>query len=987
VAEETLEIRIRAIQDGVAASMNQTRAAVNGLAQSVQNAGGVMDPAARRMRYLNQAAKDLGRNMIIAGAAIGGALGLAVKSWTDMSMELGSFQAVSGATSGQMKLLQNEAMRLGEKFGMSSVEVVGAATALQKAGVSTADILGGALSGALSIAASDAMSLADAAEIASIAMTQFGLAGKDVPHVADLLATGAAEAVGDVKDLGWALRQSGLVANMFGLSIEDTIGTLSAFAAQGLIGSDAGTSFKSMLLALASPSKIAQRELDRLGISMYDSRGKFIGITGVAGQLQDKMVGLDEKTRNASMSIIFGQDAIRSATALYKLGAAGLEGWIQKVDQAGKAEEMATKRLNNLGGDFKKLQATFQNTLISMGQSADGFLRPVVQAVTDALRWFRSLDEGSKGMIMTFAAVAGGGLLLAGSLLSLVPRIADTIQAFRTLNTAHPGLVSGLGKVGIAAGVVAGAFLLLKGIGMIFTQNQTKSVEDMTQALIKLRNTKDVVALDEMFRGWSKLGNLAPVSSEVDTLAEAVGHLISKSGDGFEQFSHAADGLRQSLSLPKSELGQLKDRFEALDNSMSSLVTGGRLDTAALGFNKVADAFEKNGKSAKDALESLPGYRDALQQVANAAEVDLTQEELLDFARGKIPPRLAAAQAAHEGAAKAQEAAAQASQTEIDKLAELGVQIDGRISDLDRFIDALFRTSDAMLGQRDASRKYLDAIDRVTESVQKNGATLDTNTKAGRENEAAYDAMAAAGVNQIKAMAKNGASQDQLQGKLRGTYEDLIAAAGQFGVTGGEAEALARKVLGIPDGVSIDSWMSDYAIKVAQATQAELDRINGKRVQTYIDIVTTRTENIITRSQQADEPGVSRFGLASGGEVVNYLAAGGRPRYLTMVPRGTDKIPAMLTPGEHVWAKQDVDAAGGQGAMYAMRAAVRSGRAYADALAGRSSTTYGGGAQGPAQFTGNLYLESGELLGVVRGVAEQVLDDADRDMARRRFGG
>ena len=59
-------------------------------------------------------------------------------------------------------------------------------------------------------------------------MTQFGLSGKDIPHVADLLAAGAGKAMGGVDDLGVALKQGGLVASQFGLSIEETVGGLSA---------------------------------------------------------------------------------------------------------------------------------------------------------------------------------------------------------------------------------------------------------------------------------------------------------------------------------------------------------------------------------------------------------------------------------------------------------------------------------------------------------------------------------------------------------------------------------------------------------------------------------------------------------------------------------------------------------------------------------------------------------------------------------------
>jgi TP901 family phage tail tape measure protein len=70
-----------------------------------------------------------------------------------------------------------------------------------------------------------------------------------------------------VSDFGMALKQSGLVAAQMGVSLEETTGTLAAFASAGLLGSDAGTSLKTMLLRLANPSKEAAEAMEQFGIS------------------------------------------------------------------------------------------------------------------------------------------------------------------------------------------------------------------------------------------------------------------------------------------------------------------------------------------------------------------------------------------------------------------------------------------------------------------------------------------------------------------------------------------------------------------------------------------------------------------------------------------------------------------------------------------------------------------------------------------------
>ena len=150
---------------------------------------------------------------------------------------------------------------------------------MAKAGLSARDILAGGLTGALDLAAAGGLGVAEAAGIAATTLQQFQLDGEEATHVADLLAAGAGKAMGDVTDLGTALDQAGLVASQFGLSVDETVGTLSAFASAGMLGSDAGTSMRTMLLRLANPTKEVADLMSSLGISAYDTPVSYTHLT------------------------------------------------------------------------------------------------------------------------------------------------------------------------------------------------------------------------------------------------------------------------------------------------------------------------------------------------------------------------------------------------------------------------------------------------------------------------------------------------------------------------------------------------------------------------------------------------------------------------------------------------------------------------------------------------------------------------------------
>lgn len=232
---------------------------------------------------------ELSTSVGIVGAALTGVAALAVGQFVQFDKSMSAVAAATHESAANMNLLRDASLDAGKRTVFTASEAAGAVEELAKAGISTTDILNGGLNGALDLAAAGAMDVAEAAGYTSVALAQFKLDGDKATHVADLLAAGAGKALGEVSDLGMALKQGGQVAASTGLSIEETTAALSAFASAGLIGSDAGTSFKAMLQRLTPQSDEAKRAMDDLGISAYDSQGNFIGLAEFAGNLQEAL--------------------------------------------------------------------------------------------------------------------------------------------------------------------------------------------------------------------------------------------------------------------------------------------------------------------------------------------------------------------------------------------------------------------------------------------------------------------------------------------------------------------------------------------------------------------------------------------------------------------------------------------------------------------------------------------------------------------------
>jgi TP901 family phage tail tape measure protein len=341
MALRTIGVRLTAEIANYVSNMRKAEQTTRSFGQSLSQRA-----AAGKLDEVSSAAGKMG-----LGVAAG--FFYAVKSAADFDKQMSAVSAATHANVQTMGQLRAAALQAGKDTQYSATEAAKGVTELGKAGVTSADILGGGLKGALALAAAGQMDVGAAAETAASAMNQFKLTGAQIPHIADLLAAGAGKAQGSVADMSAALNQAGLIASQTGLTIEDTTGTLAAFASAGLTGSDAGTSFKTMLQQLQAPSSKSKELMDQLGISAYDAQGQFVGITGLAGQLKDKLSKLTPELRANALAQIFGSDATRAASVLYEQGAVGIQKWIDKTNDAGYAASTAAKLTDNLSGDME----------------------------------------------------------------------------------------------------------------------------------------------------------------------------------------------------------------------------------------------------------------------------------------------------------------------------------------------------------------------------------------------------------------------------------------------------------------------------------------------------------------------------------------------------------------------------------------------------------------------------------------------------------
>jgi TP901 family phage tail tape measure protein len=487
---------------------------------------------------------------VAAAAVVALAFRSLVTATSDYSAALAGVRAATRGSTEEMDQFAMAADLAAKQYGKTNAEALQGIEALAKAGVSTADILGGGLDGAMALAAAGEMDVGAAAEAAAGLMTQFGKTGADVTHIADLLAAAAGNAQGEVSDFTMAFKQVGLVASKTGLSIEDTTGTLAAFASNSLLGSDAGTSLKTMLAALTPVSAEAGALMKKLGFAAYDAQGNFVGISDVAEQLKTKLGGLTEAEKSEYLQTLFGNDGKRAAIVLMEQGGKGIDDWIGKVNDQGFAAETARIKMDSLDGDLKKLDASTKNVAASLGDAATPAMRGMAQVATTVLNAISALPGPVKTAIITIAGLAGGLIAFAAA----GPAVIGVIKGIGL------AVATSLGPVGLIASAIG-----ILAVGLTTAAVSAGAFENSTDRLI--RNSNDLVAATK------------------------------KSNDEFTKIVGPTNDATRAQKLSADQIDQLKKLYPELTRTMD-------LNKATIG--QVTEAQKKlNAERNKDALSAI----------------------------------------------------------------------------------------------------------------------------------------------------------------------------------------------------------------------------------------------------------------------------------------------------------------------------------------------------------------------------------------------
>lgn len=763
--------------------------------------------------------------LITTGVAAAGvaatALGVAaIKMAADFDASMSTVQANTGASADEMAQLRQAAIDAGADTIYSATESADAINELGKAGLSTSDILSGGLSGALNLAASDGMEVGQAAEYMSSAMAQFNLTGADATHIADLLAAGAGEALGNVSDFGEALNNVGSTANKFGLSIDTTVGTLAAFAHQGIIGAEAGTQLRSVLLALTNQTEKQRKATEEYGITLYDAQGNFVGMSSLAGQLKEKLGGLTQEQRNSAMATMFGSYAIQGANVLYAEGASGIDEWTKKVSQSGYAADLAAKKNDNLKGDLENLSGSFESLMISLGEGGQGPLRSLVQTLDTLVDAFSQLPAPVQQGIVLMTALAGGFTALHSAMGPLNASSSQTARNF--------GLMLDPFQRGITA-----IPLLKEGVIQLGTSMLGTSTNAGTLA-------------NGLTRGQTAMNGMKSIGSGLfAALGGPWGIALTVAGALLVGFAQSAQDAKANIKEFSSAINQSGNAVETLIKKIASGEDKTRDfgDKFATGLGSLGEALDKAGIEYSTFAKAVNGSKEAQklfnEQMKNAENnMSIMQTDSIRDSYNKLSDQVSKAKEqvskTNTEVAKAKDSgdtAAEGTNNYADSADNATTSAEDLSDAIDDLVKGFLSLPGVQLSADQAVTQFNQGILDLNESIAKNGRVLDDNGNAlaGYESQA-YDSQSA--LQGLASTAQSTAQKIIEEGQAHG---DAAAATQQAG------DILERARQAYIDNATAAGMSADAA--AAQADRYGLARSEADNLRQSIEDMNSTAAN------------------------------------------------------------------------------------------------------------------------------------------------
>ena len=375
-------------------------------------------------------------------AGIGAIAGSSLTAFADLEDQVRRNKAIMGATAAEENMLMAQTRELGRSTRFTAQEVAQAQMYQAMAGMKTNEVLE-MTPKLLKLSIASGEDLASTSDILTDNLTAFGLKLQDADHFMDVMAATANNTNTSIAGLGEAYKYVASTSRSFE-SMEEVNIILGTLANNSIKGGQAGRLLGGIYTRLAKATPDMEKAMKKVGISLYDNKGKFKGLRKIVDEMKPVLARMTEEQRNYFLATIAGTEGMRVFSVLLGTTKEDMEKTENAIKNANGATDKFTKEMS---GDTKDKIAQFKSAVedlrISIGEGLAPTAVDFINKFTDKMA-----ELNSKGTFNTENVEA-----YFNRIFSLT---AEAIKGFAALKVAAmaENIFPGAGKY-IAGGYLA----------------------------------------------------------------------------------------------------------------------------------------------------------------------------------------------------------------------------------------------------------------------------------------------------------------------------------------------------------------------------------------------------------------------------------------------------------------------------------------------------------------------------------------------------
>lgn len=487
----------------------------------------------RDIQRIGDGFSSVGESMLPIAAgitAIGAAGG---RAFIDFDSIITGAAAKAGATAEEMEMMRQKASQFGADFPISATQAAEGMDRLAAAGYDANQVIG-VMPSVITAAVASGEDLATTSDVVSNALNIWNLKQGDIAQnamrVADVVQMAANKSSASVADFGVILQEAGTPANTLGISIEQLSTAVAILKNTGSDASKIGNALSATFSNLSAPTKPAAEALDKLGVTVKDAKGNFLGLQPIIEQMRKGMAGLANTERIALAKSIAGQDYYSQLLSL--------------IDTTPEAYQAMQDAMDNATGSsqaqFEVMKGTLKNSIDGMLGSLESLainfgsvLTPQIKMVTDNIGnladLINTLSPETKlliGNILMWTVAFTGFMLATGKVISIgggivklygdIGRAAmggsiqnkalqfavlNTVNAYRTLRTTLIAVKSAMTLETVAIATASGLGKISNAIKTVVTVSRAFIFSPLGIALMAIAGIALLI-----YQNWETVG-------------------------------------------------------------------------------------------------------------------------------------------------------------------------------------------------------------------------------------------------------------------------------------------------------------------------------------------------------------------------------------------------------------------------------------------------------------------------------------------------